>query len=394
MDATKKQRPESPEHMRLFSMDTPILRLITITYLMIFGTISNVAAHEAIPTIATVTVERDAVDLKVRFMSEAYLAGIDLSQFSFMNDSEQSDDYDRLRGLDVSDLTAEFNTAWPNLSNDIQIIQNGQPLALSLITLTVDDIDNDEIARYSVATISGAITGSGPITVQFPKSLGEVVVRQEGVENPLTQLLDAGTVSDPIMAAGLEAAKSGWGTFVEYIPVGFDHIVPKGLDHILFVLGIFFLGAGWRALIWQISAFTLAHTVTLALGALEIVVISGSIVEPLIAASIVFVAVENLMTTSLNTWRPVIIFGFGLLHGLGFASVLGDFGLPEGQFIPALIGFNIGVEVGQLTVVAVAAILLTLPFARFDWYRRAIAMPASILIAFVGAYWFIERVFL
>ena len=367
---------------------------MTITYLMILVTISNVTAHEAIPTIATVTVERDAVDLKVRFMSEAYLAGIDLSQFSFMNDSEQSDDYDRLRGLDVSDLTAEFNTAWPNLSNDIQIIQNGQPLALSLITLTVDDIDNDEIARYSVATISGAITGSGPITVQFPKSLGEVVVRQEGVENPLTQLLDAGTVSDPIMAAGLEAAKSGWGTFVEYIPVGFDHIVPKGLDHILFVLGIFFLGAGWRALIWQISAFTLAHTVTLALGALEIVVISGSIVEPLIAASIVFVAVENLMTTSLNTWRPVIIFGFGLLHGLGFASVLGDFGLPEGQFIPALIGFNIGVEVGQLTVVAVAAILLTLPFARFDWYRRAIAMPASILIAFVGAYWFIERVFL
>ncbi|MGB1515280.1 MAG: HupE/UreJ family protein [Paracoccaceae bacterium] len=375
-------------------MDTPILRLITITYLMIFGTISNVAAHEAIPTIATVTVERDAVDLKVRFMSEAYLAGIDLSQFSFMNDSEQSDAYDRLRGLDVAELTAEFNALWPNLSNDIQIIQNGQPLALSLITLTVDDIDNDEIARYSVATISGAITGSGPITVQFPKSLGEVVVRQEGVENPLTQLLDAGTVSDPIMAAGLEAAKSGWGTFVEYIPVGFDHIVPKGLDHILFVLGIFFLGAGWRALIWQISAFTLAHTVTLALGALEIVVISGSIVEPLIAASIVFVAVENLMTTSLNTWRPVIIFGFGLLHGLGFASVLGDFGLPEGQFIPALIGFNIGVEVGQLTVVAVAAILLTLPFARFDWYRRAIAMPASILIAFVGAYWFIERVFL
>lgn len=375
-------------------MINPILRLMTITYMMILGTISNVTAHEAIPTIVTVTVERDAVDLKVRFMSEAYLAGIDLSQFSFMDDSEQSDAYDRLRGLDVVDLTTKLDAAWPNLSSDIQIIQNGQPLELSLMAFTVDDIENDEIARYSVATISGALTGSGPITVQFPKSLGEVVVRQEGVENPLTQLLDAGTVSDPIIAEGLEEAKSGWGTFVEYIPVGFDHIVPKGLDHILFVLGIFFLGAGWRALIWQISAFTLAHTVTLALGALEIVVISGSIVEPLIAASIVFVAVENLMTTSLNKWRPAIIFGFGLLHGLGFASVLGDFGLPEGQFIPALIGFNIGVEVGQLTVVAVAAILLTLPFGRFDWYRRVIAMPASIFIALVGAYWFIERVFL
>ena len=150
--------------------------------MMILGTISNVTAHEAIPTIATVTVERDAVDLKVRFMSEAYLAGIDLSQFSFMNDSEQSDAYDRLRGLDVTDLTAEFNAVWPNLSNDIQIIQNGQSLALSLMAFTVDDIENDEIARYSVATISGAIVGSGPITVQFPKSLGEVVVRQEALK--------------------------------------------------------------------------------------------------------------------------------------------------------------------------------------------------------------------
>jgi len=380
--------------MRLYSIINPIIRLITFTYLLIVGAMSNVTAHEAIPTIATVTVERDAVDLKVRFMSEAYLAGIDLSEFNFMNDSEKSDTYDRLRGLDEAQLRQEFDVAWPKLSADIKVLQNDLPLVFSLKAFTIDDVENDEIARYSVATISATTTGSGPITLQFPKSLGEVVVRQEGVENPLTQLLEAGDVSDSIMASGLGAAKSGWGTFVEYIPVGFDHIVPKGLDHILFVLGIFFLGAGARALIWQISAFTLAHTVTLALGALEIVMISGSIVEPLIAASIVFVAVENLMTTSLNKWRPVIIFGFGLLHGLGFASVLGDFGLPEGQFIPALIGFNIGVEVGQLTVVAVAAILLTLPFGRFNWYRHAVAMPASILIALVGAYWFIERVFL
>jgi hypothetical protein len=380
--------------MRLFIMKNPILRFIAITYLAIFGVVSPSHAHEAIPTIVTVTVERSTVELKVRFMAEAYLAGIDLSEFSFMNDSEKSDAYDRLRALDIAELRNQFDAAWPQLSNNIQIIQNGQPLELSLTEFTVDDIANDEIARYSVASVSGAIIGAGPVTLQFPISLGEVVVRQEGVENPLTQLLDAGRISDPIMAEGSDAAKSAWGTFVEYIPVGFDHIVPKGLDHILFVLGIFFLGAGWRALVWQISAFTLAHTVTLALGALEIIVISGSIVEPLIAASIVFVAVENLMTTSLNKRRPVIIFGFGLLHGLGFASVLGDFGLPDGQFIPALIGFNIGVEVGQLTVVAVAAILLTLPFGRFDWYRRAIAVPASIFIALVGAYWFIERVFL
>lgn len=165
------------------------------------------------------------------------------------------------------------------------------------------------------------------------------------------------------------------------------------MDHILFVLGLFFLSTRLGPLIWQVSAFTLAHTVTLALGALGWVNVPGSIVEPLIAASIVYVAVENVLTSGLSPWRPVVIFGFGLLHGLGFASVLGDFGLPAGQFIPALIGFNVGVEVGQLTVIAIAFVLVGWAIKR-SWYRQAIAVPASCVIAAVGAYWFVERVFL
>ena len=118
----------------------------------------------------------------------------------------------------------------------------------------------------------------------------------------------------------------------------------------------------------------------------------GSIVEPLIAASIVYVAVENIFAKGLNPWRPFVIFGFGLLHGLGFASVLGEFGLPDGQFIPALIAFNIGVELGQLTVIALAFLAVGW-FARKSWYRAGIAIPASCIIAAVGAYWCIERVF-
>ena len=115
---------------------------------------------------------------------------------------------------------------------------------------------------------------------------------------------------------------------------------------------------------------------------------------PLIAASIVYVAVENVLTDRLNRWRPALIFGFGLLHGLGFASVLGEFGLPEAQFIPALIGFNVGVEVGQLTVVAVAFMLVGFWFRDKPWYRRFIAIPASLTIAAVGAFWVIERTLL
>jgi hydrogenase/urease accessory protein HupE len=122
--------------------------------------------------------------------------------------------------------------------------------------------------------------------------------------------------------------------------------------------------------------------------------VSGSIVEPIIAASIVYVGIENVRQTELTRWRPVVIFVFGLLHGLGFASVLGEFGLPAGQFIPALIGFNIGVEVGQLTVIAIAFLAVGVWFGRKAWYRSFIAIPASLVIATIGAYWVVERTLL
>ena len=145
---------------------------------------------------------------------------------------------------------------------------------------------------------------------------------------------------------------------------------------------------------WQISAFTLAHTVTLIAGALGLINVSSTILEPLIAASIVFVAVENIFFSKLNKWRTLLVFGFGLLHGLGFASVLAEFGLPEGHFLPALVGFNIGVEVGQLSVIAIAYLLLGLTFGQKSYYRTVISIPASCIIAAVGTWWVFERVLL
>ena len=162
----------------------------------------------------------------------------------------------------------------------------------------------------------------------------------------------------------------------------------------LLVLGLFFFSIKMRPLLIQVSAFTLAHTITLALATLGIVSISGNIVEPLIALSIVYVAVENILTPNLTRWRPFVIFGFGLLHGLGFASVLSEFGLEPGHFIASLIAFNIGVEVGQLAVILVAFLAVGLWFGKRDWYRSRIAIPASVVIALVGAYWSFERVFL
>ena len=128
---------------------------------------------------------------------------------------------------------------------------------------------------------------------------------------------------------------------------GFEHILPLGVDHILFVLGLFLLAAAWRPLLWQVSAFTLAHTMSLALSIAGVVSLPSRLVETLIAASIAYVAIENLATTKMQPWRPVLVFAFGLLHGLGFASVLRELGLPDGEWVSALVSFNVGVELGQ-----------------------------------------------
>ena len=182
-------------------------------------------------------------------------------------------------------------------------------------------------------------------------------------------------------------------TMREYFVLGFEHILPKGLDHILFVLGLFLLSAAWRPLLLQVTMFTVAHSLTLGLSMYGVVTLPSTIVEPLIALSITYVAVENLFTSELKPWRAALVFVFGLLHGLGFAGVLGELGLPRSQFVPALITFNIGVEAGQLTVIALA-------FAAVGWWRRAeaasyrrwVVVPASLAIALVGAYWTLVRV--
>lgn len=176
-----------------------------------------------------------------------------------------------------------------------------------------------------------------------------------------------------------------------YLVLGFTHILPKGLDHILFVLGLFLLSQAWRPLLWQVSAFTLAHTLTLGLSIYGVVSLPSSLVEPLIAASIVYVAVENVISPKLRPWRVALVFAFGLLHGLGFAGVLSELGLPRGELFTALLSFNLGVELGQLAVIAGAFLLLALPLRKRSWYRRAVVVPASLAIAAVGLYWAVER---
>jgi len=175
-----------------------------------------------------------------------------------------------------------------------------------------------------------------------------------------------------------------------YVGLGFTHILPRGLDHILFVLGLFLLSTRLRPLLWQVTAFTVAHSITLGLSMYGVVSLPPRVVEPLIALSIAYVAIENLITRELHPWRVLVVFLFGLLHGLGFAGVLRELGLPRSEFLAALLSFNVGVELGQLAIILGAAAAAA-PFARHAWFRRRVVVPASLSIAAVALYWTVVR---
>lgn len=375
--------------------------LVVLSTLTPFLALLGARAHEVTPTIADLTVEGGIVVLELRLNIEAFLAGIDLDGIEDTNASDRSPDYDRLRALAPAALTArvrEFDSEWAARVEIRPEGGRGAPVDMAVAAVEIGPVGDADLPRASHLVLKGAMAPPTPgsarsLTLTWAAGSGDLVLRQQGVKDPYTGYLAGGDTSPPIALSGGDS-QTAWQAFAAYVPVGFSHILPRGLDHILFVLGLFFLSARLRPLLWQISAFTLAHTVTLAAGALGWVQINTAIVEPLIAASIVFVAVENVFVRKLHRWRPVVVFGFGLLHGLGFALVLGQFGLPEAQFLPALIGFNVGVELGQVTVIAGAFLSVGLWFRNKSWYRGRIAIPASIVIALIGAYWFVERVFL
>jgi hypothetical protein len=176
-----------------------------------------------------------------------------------------------------------------------------------------------------------------------------------------------------------------------YLRLGFHHIVPSGIDHILFVLGLFFLGISWRKLISQTAVFTVAHATTLYLSSQNIVNLPPWLVQPAIALSITFIALENIWKPKLSAFRLGVVFFFGLVHGLGFAAGLKQLPLPKHEFLMALLGFNFGVDFGQLFVLLLAFLAVGW-WRNKPWYFSRIAVPASGLIAFIGALWTIQRI--
>lgn len=175
-----------------------------------------------------------------------------------------------------------------------------------------------------------------------------------------------------------------------YIKLGYEHIIPEGRDHELFILGLFLLNARVRDVLWQTTTFTIAHTCTITLATLGWVHVPSGIVEPIIAASIAFIAIENLFTKKTHPWRPAVAFIFGLFHGLGFAAGLMDVGLPTSQLVTGILAFNVGVECGHITILAAAFAMLGW-WRKEKWFRPRVAMPFSGVIACIALFWFAQR---
>lgn len=372
-----------------------LLRKLCLCAVVSMALVSPLAAHEVRPAIADVQVGASRVEITLTAPLEPIIVGMNLTGLEDTSLSPLAERHDALRADDPAALEAALRAAWPGIAARITLMAGETPLEAELAGVSVPEVGDVALPRDSVLQVTAELPADGtPVRIGWDESFGSVVVRQVGGgDDAYAAILQGGTLSDALPRDDY-AVEGALPVFGRFIVSGFEHIVPKGLDHILFVLGLFLFSLRVRPLLAQVTAFTLAHTVTLALASLKIITIPASIVEPLIAASIVYVAVENILGGKTGVLRVAVVFGFGLLHGLGFASVLSDVGLPEGRFVLSLIGFNIGVELGQLAVIALAYLLLAVPFGKQPWYRTVIAIPASCAIAAVGAWWTFERVFL
>jgi hydrogenase/urease accessory protein HupE len=236
----------------------------------------------------------------------------------------------------------------------------------------------------------GRLAVEGPLFAEDPAHETYLNVT-EGGELVVQELLDAAHASITHWQGGRQG---WWSVATTFVGEGIRHIFI-GPDHVLFVIALLLLGGSIGRLVKIVTAFTLAHSVTLALATLQLVNPPGRVVEPLIALSIVYVGVENLRARDKpRDLRVPIAFGFGLVHGFGFASVLRDFGLPPAAIAPSLVAFNLGVELGQAAIVLAVAPLLGLTRSKAPARGRLVLVGGSLGVIAAGAWWFAERTFL
>jgi hydrogenase/urease accessory protein HupE len=372
-------------------MHRRILLWIAASLACCVGMLAN--AHTIRPAVATAVIsDSGVIDLQIRVNAEVILAGIG-PEYTDTNESPDAAVYDRLRLLEPEALAQDVKLFIPRLVEPSPLLADGVPVQLEFLRADVPPVGDIELSRDSVIYLTGQLpAGSQALVWTWPPDFGSSVIRFSRVDSeaPQSQWLQPGESSPLFQLGNGETAPSRLDVALNYGVIGFEHILPKGLDHILFVVGLFLFSIRLKPLLLQVTAFTLAHTITLGLSIYGVISLPANIVEPLIALSIAYVGIENCLSSRLKTSRLVLVFCFGLLHGMGFAGVLTEIGLPRSEFLTALVTFNIGVEFGQLAVITLCLLLVGWCRTK-SWYRSVIVIPASLLIALTGLYWTFER---
>ena len=352
-------------------------------------------AHELKPSIANLnfnqTNSETNVKISMQFNLEAILANISPNH-SNTDDSENAKIYNQLRLLSPQEIINQFNLIKLDFINNILFLEKEKKIQLKVINILVPPVGDINLSRDTTIELIGNVNSNSQFQFKWKADYGPIIVRVNYNDKEIITKYLATKNSIAYFSLQRPQKQTLFGVVKDYVTIGFLHIVPKGLDHILFIIGLFLLSTRWKALIWQVSAFTLAHTVTIFLGALNIIQISNSIVEPIIALSITYVAIENIFFTKLTKWRPGVVFLFGLLHGLGFAGILNEIGVPESYFIASLISFNIGVELGQIGILILCFLTIGYWLGNKSWYRSNVTTPLSMIIAIIGLFWFLQRI--
>ncbi|HIO93338.1 MAG TPA: HupE/UreJ family protein [Leucothrix mucor] len=381
-----------------FLLKLPLSSLIAIALLLSFS--HNATADTVKPALVEISANtKGHVTIEVRASIEALLTGIN-GRYKNTKESPNAKKYDLLRKLPEQELGTEFQKFSNEFLTGIVLKNNvGDIIPLQIKSTKIPEPGYTKVPRISLITLDAQLDReTQSLQWYYPLKFGDNAVRLMQVNKEAHkwhwsewQWLRNDQFSEAFSLTEIFTKRPLHKVIIEYIVIGFEHIIPMGLDHILFILGIFLLNTKFKPLIQQVTLFTIAHTITLGLSINGIFTLPPIIVEPLIALSIAYIGIENIFAKSLNKMRLLIVFLFGLIHGMGFASVLADFNMPENTFITTLISFNVGVELGQLSVIALAYFSITFWFKNKDWYRNIIVIPSSLLIAIFGLYWAVDR---
>ena len=376
-----------------------IMKLIIFFYFLSFFTFFSIGAisHEIRPSIADYKIQENILYFDIRLNAELILSGIDASNITDTNSSPLSATYDDLRSLTRENLKILLIESWDDIQSKINLNINEVSTKFELVDINIEANRDFEISRDSILYLKYELDEDDEfLTFKWSEKYGPIIIREinelKKEDDLYTEYLQAGLQTDKIFIKS-ENTQSIFKSIINYFILGIQHIIPKGLDHILFIVGLFFFSVTLRPLLIQVTMFTIAHSITLIFVSVSYINVNPLIVEPIIALSIAYVGIENIFKQYVKEYlRYIIIFFFGLLHGLGFALVLSDIGYQSSKLIVNLISFNLGIEAAQIFIILSLYVLLGIKFSNKKYYRYIFQVPVSLFIALVGIYWFFDRI--